>query len=158
MLLTSNGSCYVGECSVPTAIPEQAGDSKMDCPSTPSNSVKNINKKMFMSRKPSGPNSPLGSLSLSLPLPQARKCVRKKDPGNEVAIHPSPLSHKCEEMLPYPGTSMGRELLHVDYFSDARSKAVHCVCSTPAGVFEMCCDNDLIQMASLMVDAPRFSF
>lgn len=65
MLLTSNGSCYVGECSVPTAIPEQAGDSKMDCPSTPSNSVKNINKKMFMSRKPSGPNSPLGSLSLS---------------------------------------------------------------------------------------------
>lgn len=73
MLLTSNGSCYVGECSVPTAIPEQAGDSKMDCPSTPSNS--------------------------------------------------------------YPGTSMGRELLHVDYFSDARSKAVHCVCSTPAGVF-----------------------
>lgn len=90
---------------------------------------------MFMSRKPSGPNSPLGSLSLSLPLPQARKCVRKKDHGNKVAIHPSPLSHKCEEMLPYPGTSMGRELLHVDYFSDARSKAVHCVCSTPAGVF-----------------------
>lgn len=135
MLLTSNGSCYVGECSVPTAIPEQAGDSKMDCPSTPSNSVKNINKKMFMSRKLSGPNSPLGSLSLSLPLPQARMCVRKKDPGNKVAIHPSPLSHKCEEMLPYPGTSMGRELLHADYFSDARSKAVHCVCSTPAGVF-----------------------
>ena len=90
---------------------------------------------MFMSRKPSGPNSPLGSLSLSLPLLQARKCMRKKDPGNKVAIHPSPLSHKCEEMLPYPGTSMGRELLHVDYFSDARSKAVHCVCSTPAGVF-----------------------
>lgn len=135
MLLTSSGSCYVEECSVPTAIPEQAGDSKMDCPSTPSNSVKNINKKMFMSRKLSGPNSPLGSLSLSLPLPQARMCVRKKDPGNKVAIHPSPLSHKCEEMLPYPGTSMGRELLHADYFSDARSKAVHCVCSTPAGVF-----------------------
>ena len=90
MLLTSNGSCYVGECSVPTAIPEQAGDSKMDCPSTPSNSVKNINKKMFMSRKPSGPNSPLGSLSLSLPLLQARKCVRKKD---LVTRLPSTLPH-----------------------------------------------------------------
>ena len=74
------------------------------------------------------------SLSLLVTL-QARKCVRRKDPGNKVAIHPSPLSHKCEEMLPYPGTSMGRELLHADYFSDARSKAVHCVCSTPAGVF-----------------------
>ena len=98
--------------------------------------LKTSTKKMFMSRKPSGPNSPLGSLSLSLLVTlQARKCVRKKDPGNKVAIHPSPLSHKCEEMLPYPGTSMGRELLHADYFSDARSKAVHCVCSTPAGVF-----------------------
>ena len=65
MLLTSNGSCYVGECSVPTAILEQAGDSEMDCPSTPNNSVKNMKKNMFMFRKPSGPNSPLGSLSLS---------------------------------------------------------------------------------------------
>ena len=136
MLLTSNGSCYVGECSVPTAIPEQAGDSKMDCPSTPSNSVKNINKKnVYVSQTKWSKLSPRLSLSLSLPLLQARKCVRKKDPGNKVAIHPSPLSHKCEEMLPYPGTSMGRELLHADYFSDARSKAVHCVCSTPAGVF-----------------------
>ena len=137
MLLTSNGSCYVGECSVPTAIPEQAGDSKMDCPSTPSNSVKNINKKnVYVSQTKWSKLSPRLSLSLSLLVTlQARKCVRKKDPGNKVAIHPSPLSHKCEEMLPYPGTSMGRELLHVDYFSDARSKAVHCVCSTPAGVF-----------------------
>ena len=135
MLLTSNGSCYVGECSVPTAIPEQAGDSKMDCPSTPSNSVKNINKKnVYVSQTKWSKLSPRLSLSLLVTL-QARKCVRKKDPGNKVAIHPSPLSHKCEEVLPYPGTSMGRELLHVDYFSDARSKAVHCVCSTPAGVF-----------------------
>ena len=136
MLLTSNGSCYAGECSVPTAILEQAGDSKMDCPSTPNNSVKNMKKKyVYVSQTKWSKLSPRLSLSLSLLLLQARKRVRKKDPGNKVAIHPSPLSHKCEEMLPYPGTSMGRELLHVDYFSDARNKAVHCVCSTPAGVF-----------------------
>ena len=87
MLLTSNGSCYVGECSVPTAIPEQAGDSKMDCPSTPSNSVKNINKKMFMSRKPSGPNSPLGSLSLS-PCHSSSEKVREEERSWEQGCHP----------------------------------------------------------------------
>lgn len=80
MLLTSSGSCYVEECSVPTAIPEQAGDSKMDCPSTPSNSVKNINKKnVYVSQTKWSKLSPRLSLSL-LATPSSEKVREEERP------------------------------------------------------------------------------
>ena len=130
MLSTSSGSCYVGECSVQIVIPERAGDSKKDCSSTPNNSVKHI-EKMLSSCKPSGPNPFLGSLSPSHSLNRERVWRRETLVTRLHSTQPP----SSPQMLPYLGTSMGRGLPHVDCFFDARSRALHCVYSTPAGVF-----------------------